>query len=111
MASVVAECYPQKEPAASLRHVSSHILSILFMLCGVGVLANIEESRRFVVAEEYHALARAALCIHPIYEYPTVFAVQSMVKLLFIRLRFFFNGKLMDLLSFVGDHAPLSYMY
>ncbi|KAF8513608.1 hypothetical protein JB92DRAFT_2922559 [Gautieria morchelliformis] len=82
MASVVAECYPGKEPAGSLRRVSSHILSILFMLCGLGVLANPQETRRFVMAEEYHALARAALCIHPIYENPTISAVQSMTIML-----------------------------
>lgn len=79
MCSVVAECYPGEKPATSLRRVSSHILSILFMLCGLGALANVNDRGRLVVAEEYHALARAALCIHPIYENPTLFAAQSMV--------------------------------
>ncbi|KAF8575568.1 hypothetical protein K439DRAFT_732806 [Ramaria rubella] len=82
MATVVAECYPNEEPATSLRHVSSHILSILFMACGLGTLANVQEKRRFVEAEEYHALARAALCIQPVYENPTVYAAQSMTIML-----------------------------
>jgi hypothetical protein len=105
MASVVAECYSGEEPATSLRHVSSHILSILFMLCGLGVLANVQERRRLVIAEEYHTLARAALCIHPIYENPTVFAAQSMV----FPDAIFCEG-LSNILS-IDNHAPLSHLH
>ena len=79
MSSVLGECYPGDEPATSLRHISPHILSILFMACAMGSLANVGEPRCFVEAEEYHTLARASLCIQPMYEYPTVWAAQSMV--------------------------------
>ncbi|GJJ06680.1 hypothetical protein Clacol_000875 [Clathrus columnatus] len=68
--------------ATDLRHISPHILSILFMACGLGSLADISNSRRFVEAEEYHTIARAVLCLRPVYEYPTLHAAQAMCLML-----------------------------
>ncbi|KIJ40914.1 hypothetical protein M422DRAFT_780572 [Sphaerobolus stellatus SS14] len=82
MSNILAECYPAEEPAASLVRTHSHIASTLFMVCGLGMVADFQNKRRFVEAEEYHTLARAALCICPVYEYPTVYAAQSMAVML-----------------------------
>ncbi|KAF8500605.1 hypothetical protein BU17DRAFT_72086 [Hysterangium stoloniferum] len=80
--TVIQACYPRGEPAASLRRVSSHVVAILFMACGLGLLADIQNPRRFVAAEELHTLARAALCIQPVYENPTIYAAQAMCVML-----------------------------
>jgi len=81
MSNIFPECYPGEEPASSLTGTHPHIVSAFFMACGLGTLADIQNERRFVEAEEYHTLARAALCIFPVYENPTTFAAQSMVSL------------------------------
>lgn len=81
-ACVLAECYDiHGVPVTSLRPVSPHILSIFFMICGLGSLADVDNGHRFVEAEEFHTIARAALCIRPVYEYPSLHAAQSMVSL------------------------------
>lgn len=34
-----------------------------------------------VEAEEYHTLARACICILPVYQHPSLYAVQAMVRI------------------------------
>ncbi|GJJ06681.1 hypothetical protein Clacol_000876 [Clathrus columnatus] len=81
-ASVLNECYPQGVPVNCLRHISPHIISILFIICGLGALANIDNSRRYVEAEEFHTIARAVLCLRPVYELPTLHGAQAMCLML-----------------------------
>lgn len=74
---VLAECYPNGEP--SIANTSSDRLSTIFMVFAVGAFFDFEQTLVPREAEDYYTLARAALCVRPIYDYPTVYAIQSMV--------------------------------
>ena len=76
---ILNECYPDERPPASLRHVSSHRLSVLFMVFALGTLMDIHRPLCSIEAEEYHTLARACLCVEPVYDNSSLQAVQSMV--------------------------------
>lgn len=76
---ILNECYPDNMPAATLQHVSSHRLSFLFMVFALGTLMDIHRPLCSIEAEEYHTLARACLCVEPVYDNSTLQAVQTMV--------------------------------
>ncbi|KAF8519663.1 hypothetical protein JB92DRAFT_2808469 [Gautieria morchelliformis] len=78
MTMVLNECYPENRPATSLQHMSSHRLSLLFMVFALGTLMDARRPLCSIEAEEYHTLARACLCVEPVYDNSSLQAVQSM---------------------------------
>ena len=59
----------------------AHQLSLLYMILAIGSLMDVTRPAYNVEAEKYHHLARAALFQSPIFEEPTLIAVQSLVRL------------------------------
>ncbi len=60
--------------------VMSHQLSLMFMVLAIGSLMDIARPAYNIEAEKYHHLARAALFQSPIFEEPTLAAVQALVR-------------------------------
>lgn len=75
--SVLTACYPNDEP--SLDTISADRLSVLFMVFCVGAFFDFDQPLVPRESEEYYILGRAAMCVRPIYDHPTVYAIQSMV--------------------------------
>ena len=59
----------------------SHQLALLFMVLAIGSLMDVARPAYNIEAEKYHQLARAALFQSPIFEEPTLAAVQTLVSL------------------------------
>lgn len=59
----------------------SHQLALLYMILAIGSLMDTTRPAYNVEAEKYHQLARAALFQSPIFEEPTLTAVQSLVSI------------------------------
>lgn len=78
MHRVLTECYPEHEP--SVASMSADRLSVMFMVFAVGAFFDFEQPLIPPEAEEFYVLARAALCVRPVYDYPTVYSIQSMVR-------------------------------
>lgn len=95
---VLPECYPHEQP--SVAHVSSDRLSAIFMVFAVGAFFDFEQPLVSREAEDYYVLARAALCVRPIYDYPTVYAIQSMV---YINNPYGYMGYIMSLITIFPD--------
>lgn len=57
----------------------SHQLALMFMVLAIGSLMDISRPAYNIEAEKYHQLARAALFQNPIFEEPTIAAVQTLV--------------------------------
>lgn len=58
----------------------SHQLALMFMILAIGSLMDTKRVAYNIEAERYHQLARAALFQSPIFEEPTLFAVQVLVR-------------------------------
>lgn len=58
----------------------SHQLALMFMILAIGSLMDIARPAYNIEAEKYHHLARAALFQSPIFEEPTLAAVQALVR-------------------------------
>ena len=54
----------------------------MFMVLAIGSLMDIKRPAYTIEAEKYHQLARAALFQSPIFEEPTINAVQVLVRAL-----------------------------
>jgi len=80
MRMVLAECYQNGQP--SLGNMSADRLSVLFMVFGVGAFFDFEQPLVPREAEDFYVLARATLCVKPIYDFPTVYAIQSMTLMM-----------------------------
>ncbi|GJJ11196.1 hypothetical protein Clacol_005428 [Clathrus columnatus] len=78
MRRIFNECYPNGAIPTTLQHLSSHKLSVLFMVFALGALMDVNRPLCSVEAEEYHILARACLCIEPVYETSSLHSVQAM---------------------------------
>ena len=61
----------------------SHRLSLMFMVLAIGSLMNTSLPAYNLEAEKYHQLAKAALFQHPLFDEPTINAVQALVCLLY----------------------------
>lgn len=58
----------------------SHQLAVMFMVLSIGSLMDTKRPSYNIDAEKYHQLARAALFQSPIFEEPTIHAVQVLVS-------------------------------
>ncbi|KAM5532910.1 hypothetical protein V8D89_013462 [Ganoderma adspersum] len=61
----------------------SHQLALLFMVLAIGSLMDVARPAYNIEAEKYHQLARAALFQSPIFEEPTLAAVQTLYLMAF----------------------------
>ena len=77
----MADVYPKGQNPTDLQNVNMHRLSILMMVFALGSLFDIQKPLRPSEAEEYHSLARAALCGEEVFNNTTIDCVQSMVRL------------------------------
>lgn len=57
-----------------------HQLALMFIVLAIGSLMDTKRSAYNIEAEKYHQLARAALFQSPIFEEPTIHAVQVLVR-------------------------------
>ena len=57
----------------------AHQLALMFMVLAIGSLMDIARHAYNIEAEKYHQLARAALFQSPIFEEPTIAAVQTLL--------------------------------
>lgn len=70
-------------------HLRSHQLALMFMVLAIGSLMDTKRPAYNIEAERYHQLARASLFQSPIFEEPTLNAVQTLVGTFRIRLLVF----------------------
>ncbi|EIW75306.1 hypothetical protein CONPUDRAFT_140195 [Coniophora puteana RWD-64-598 SS2] len=59
-------------------HCGPHGLCVLFLLFGIGALVDLECSAISPEAEHFHQIARAALCIQPVLEKPSLVTIQAL---------------------------------
>ena len=59
--------------------LTSHRLSVMFMVLAIGSLVNTSLPSYSLEAEKYHQLARAALFHYSVFDEPTIAAVQALV--------------------------------
>lgn len=59
--------------------LTAHRLSLMFMVLAIGSLMNTSLPAYNIEAEKYHQLAKAALFQHPLFDEPTINAVQALV--------------------------------
>lgn len=64
-------------------HLRSHQLALMFMVLAIGSLMDIKRPAYNIEAERYHQLARASLFQSPIFEEPTISAVQTLYLMAF----------------------------
>ncbi|KAI0788811.1 hypothetical protein C8Q75DRAFT_719488 [Abortiporus biennis] len=72
---------PSSDPSEV--HQWSHRLALMFMVLAIGSLMDTRRPAYNIEAEKYHHLARAALFQSPIFEQPTLNAVQSLYLMAF----------------------------
>jgi hypothetical protein len=58
----------------------SHRLSLMFIVLAIGTLMDTSLPAYNLEAEKYHQLAKAALFQHPLFDEPTINAVQALVR-------------------------------
>jgi hypothetical protein len=75
----------------NINNIHSHRLSVFFILMASAVLYE-HSSSSGVIAEQYHALSRAALSLDPIYQDATCATVQA----LFLTVRYNYQSDCMD---------------
>ncbi|KAF8524198.1 fungal-specific transcription factor domain-containing protein [Gautieria morchelliformis] len=76
--ALMTEMYPNGQRSTNLQDANLHRLSLLLMVFAIGALFDIEKPLCPSEAEEYHSLARAALCGEQIFNNTTLDCVQSM---------------------------------
>ena len=76
---VYSQIYDQATGPIPDDPLTSHRLSVMFMVLAIGSLMNISLPSYNLEAEKYHQLARAALFHYPIFDEPTITAVQALV--------------------------------
>lgn len=77
--ALIAEVYPDRSKPSNLQPMNLHRLSLLFMVLAIGALFDVQKPLCPREAEEYHSVARAALCGEQIFNNTTLDCVQSMV--------------------------------
>ncbi|KAH0836884.1 hypothetical protein J3R83DRAFT_8685 [Lanmaoa asiatica] len=57
---------------------SAHDLSLLFLVFAVGALVDLTQDPANAEAEHYHQIARAAICLQPVLEKPSLVTIQAL---------------------------------
>lgn len=63
-------------PSLSINHTGPHDLALLYMVFAVGALVDLGKEPANAEAEHYHQIARAAVCLQPVLEKPSLVTVQ-----------------------------------
>ncbi|KAF9232449.1 fungal-specific transcription factor domain-containing protein [Melanogaster broomeanus] len=59
-------------------HNSAHSLAVLFLVFAVGALVDLRQEPGNAEAEHYHQIARAAICLQPVLEKPTLVTIEAL---------------------------------
>ncbi|KAF8517529.1 hypothetical protein BU17DRAFT_91655 [Hysterangium stoloniferum] len=81
--SVLGRCYPNQQP--SITNLAADRLSAMFMVFSVGAFFDFDQPLVPREAEDFYTLARACLCLQPIYDHPTVYSIQSMTLMMWFQ--------------------------
>lgn len=57
---------------------SAHELALLFLVFAVGALVDLTQDPGNAEAEHYHQIARAAICLQPVLEKPSLVTIQAL---------------------------------
>lgn len=63
---------------ASVDYTGPHDLALVFLVFALGALLDSAQDVASAEAEHYHHLARAALCLQPVLEKPSIVAIQAL---------------------------------
>ncbi|KAJ3522802.1 hypothetical protein NM688_g8822 [Phlebia brevispora] len=69
---------PEGTRVASLDYTGPHDLALLFLVFALGSLLDLSQEPYSSEGEHYHQLARAALCLQPVLEKPSIVAIQAL---------------------------------
>ncbi|KAF7966860.1 hypothetical protein HWV62_36691 [Athelia sp. TMB] len=67
---------PSTSPGPLTEYTGPHDLSLLFMVFSVGALVDLRQEPSNEEAEHYHQIARAAVCLQPVLEKPSLVTIQ-----------------------------------
>lgn len=70
--------YSNGPPKATDGNKSSHELALLFLVFAIGALVDLEQDPGNAEAERYHQIARAAICLQPVMEKPSLVTIQAL---------------------------------
>ncbi|KAH7909940.1 fungal-specific transcription factor domain-containing protein [Hygrophoropsis aurantiaca] len=59
-------------------HKSAHDLALLFLIFAIGALVDLAQEPSNPEAEHYHQIARAAICLQPVLEKPSLVTIQAL---------------------------------
>ena len=68
--------YSNESPKATYDN-SAHELALLFLVFAVGALVDLTQHPANAEAEHYHQIARAAICLQPVLEMPSLVTIQA----------------------------------
>ena len=69
--------YSNGPPKATDDNNSAHDLALLFLVFAVGALVDLTQDPANKEAEHYHQIARAAICLQPVLEKPSLVTIQA----------------------------------
>lgn len=70
--------YANGPPKATEDNKSAHELALLFLVFAVGALVDLTQDPANAEAEHYHQIARAAICLQPVLEKPSLVTIQAL---------------------------------
>ena len=69
--------YSNGPPKAPDDNKSAHELALLFLVFAIGALVDLTQDPANAEAEHYHQIARAAICLQPVLEKPSLVTIQA----------------------------------
>ncbi|KAF8448743.1 fungal-specific transcription factor domain-containing protein [Boletus edulis BED1] len=70
--------YSNGPPKATDENKSCHELALLFLVFAIGALVDLTQDPGNAEAEHYHQIARAAICLQPVLEKPSLVTIQAL---------------------------------
>lgn len=70
--------YGKEATVPSEDYSGPHDLALLFLVFAVGALVDLTQEPSSAEAEHYHQIARAAICLQPILEKPSLVTIQAL---------------------------------
>lgn len=70
--------YSDGPPKATDDNKSAHELALLFLVFALGALVDLTQEPENAEAEHYHQIARAAICLQPVLEKPSLVTIQAL---------------------------------
>lgn len=70
--------YYSNAPLKAKENKNVHELALLFLVFAVGALVDVVQETSNAEAEHYHQIARAAICLQPVLEKPSLVTIQAL---------------------------------